>query len=233
MQVNLNFNINIDDRIAKFFKKILGKKRNVVIASMAIILSSVALYAATMDWTDFQPGDTLSANSLNTRFNSLRDESIPVGTIMAWHQNFKGKTPALNDHWKKCDGTKVQDSESPYVNERVPNLNQPKYSWNYKGSFLRGHTSSGAWEDDKFQGHLRSIHVATNGGSGNAADFTTSNNSARAFTARNNKSCNYQYKDSKGNFLGAYITHGSYGGPRPSKETRPVSMSVVWIIKIK
>ncbi len=70
MQVNIN--LNIDDRIVNFFKKTFSKKRSFAILIVALIFGGAALYAATTSpWTDFQPGQAISASEFNQRFNQI------------------------------------------------------------------------------------------------------------------------------------------------------------------
>jgi len=60
---------------------------------------------------------------------------LPVGTVVAWLKNLSG-TPALPDGWAECNGQTVDDADSPYYGQTLPNLNG-------ENRFLRGSSSSG------------------------------------------------------------------------------------------
>ena len=64
----------------------------------------------------------------------------PVGSITAWLKAY-ANTPALPTGWVECNGQTLNDPQSAYNGQAIPNLN------GYGGStqrFLRGATSSGA-----------------------------------------------------------------------------------------
>ena len=63
----MQINITIDDRIIHLIKR---SKLAIVTVSLFLI-GAAALYASTsLQWTDFQPGDVISASELNKRFNA-------------------------------------------------------------------------------------------------------------------------------------------------------------------
>lgn len=228
---------------SKGLKGYLGRalNRTSVFAGVLIagVVTSMVLYAA-MSFT-FSDGEIIYAEQINANFteldnkvteltNELAEKSrmiAPIGSIIAWHKNATSNTTlTIPEGWVECSGGNVVDSESPLLGIDIPDLNND-------GRFLRGDTTSGNIQADAFQGHLRELHVEKNGSTGNAAGFTTTNNSGVALTGRNNISSNYQYKNSIANFLGGYLSDGTNGTPRIDDETRPVNMSVVWIMRIK
>ena len=72
----MQINITIDDRIIHLIKR---SKLTIVTVSLFLI-AGAALYASTsLQWTDFQPGDVISASELNSRFNGLRDGLNAIG----------------------------------------------------------------------------------------------------------------------------------------------------------
>lgn len=71
----------------------------------------------------------------NQNMMSVISNSIPVGTITAWHKNMRG-TPVLPNGWVECNGQILSDSKSVYNGSTIPNLNG-------EGRFLRGSGSSG------------------------------------------------------------------------------------------
>lgn len=63
----------------------------------------------------------------------------PVGSIMAWMQDFAG-TPNLPDDWVELNGQELSDDDSPYNGYILPDLNGVLDSVQ---KFLRGSTTSG------------------------------------------------------------------------------------------
>ncbi|MCP4130315.1 MAG: hypothetical protein GY754_04980 [bacterium] len=112
-------------------------------------------------------------------------------------------TPTLPEGWAECNGAPVDDPHSVYYGMNTPNLNGER-------RFLRGSSSSGAMEDDAVQEHSHFYNAASGG----------------------------SYFSPKGTYYGFHWTHtqtDSEGvrGARAASETRPVNMSVVWIMRIK
>jgi microcystin-dependent protein len=135
-------------------------------------------------------------------------DRMPLGTILAWHKDLGG-TPVLPDGWVECNGQILSDAGSPYNGQTMPDLNNPPNAWNEGGSFLRGGTTSGVPQDDRFQAHEHTYQTPSQYSeleSGNGA-------AARIQTTKN--------------------TTGIVAGARSASETRPVNMSVVWIIKVR
>lgn len=65
---------------------------------------------------------------------------VPVGTIMAWAKSMTN-TPSLPRGWVECNGQAIEDPQSPYVGQSVPDLNGATEEG---GRFLRGAAASGA-----------------------------------------------------------------------------------------
>ncbi len=61
--------------------------------------------------------------------------SPPIGSVTAWLKSFPN-TPALPDGWMECNGQTLNDSESPYNGQIIPDLNG-------ENRFLRGNSTSG------------------------------------------------------------------------------------------
>ncbi|MCR9143881.1 MAG: DUF2341 domain-containing protein [bacterium] len=144
--------------------------------------------------------------------------NLPLGTVLAWHKSFNN-TPNLPDGWVECNGQTLSDPASPYDGQVIPDLNNPKEAWNSKGSFLRGDTTSGDFEDDALQGHRHSNSY------GNHLDNTSAGGAALVDP-------NTTSSPGSGNVFEP-ITDGTNGEPRTGPETRPVNMSVVWIMKVR
>jgi len=72
-------------------------------------------------------GDPLYVSEFN--------KTPPIGSIMAWLKSFTG-TPSLPSNWVECNGQVLDDADSVYNGETIPNLNGDN-------RFLRGESTSG------------------------------------------------------------------------------------------
>jgi hypothetical protein len=131
---------------------------------------------------------------------------VPVAGIVAWHKSIPGAPPSLPDGWLECNGQTVTDSASPLNGQLLPNLNGD-------GRFLRGSASSGTMQADDFKSHSHAMN-------GTNVDIVTVVPSGGDQTIPHGGG---------GGLFGATTGTASTGG----SETRPVNMSVVWIIRIK
>lgn len=148
---------------------------------------------------------------------------LPIGIILAWHKSMSG-TPGLPPTYAECNGQILNDPESPYNGQVIPNLNGDPSGENSpdmssKASlFLRGGTTSGTGQNDAFQGH------------------------------KHNSYSTFWYDGTGGSIIGdpgvgwgiytiegmwGYSADSGYGTPRIANETRPKNMSVIWIMKVK
>ncbi len=186
-------------------------KRNLFSIILGMALVSVLAFSGCED-SGFNGSDCNNSGQINM--------TVPVGTILAWHKNLT-HTPTLPDGWAECDGQVISDSHSPYYGQDSPNLNGSAKSWNSKGSFLRGSSSSGEIQDDAFQGH----EVELNGAHTWATDegWQTGLHASYTHTDHYNSSLEH----------GRLVPNGTNGDLRTASETRPVNMSVVWIMRIK
>lgn len=150
-----------------------------------------------------------------------------MGTITAWHKNGAASTLTLNDRWRECNGAVVSDSDSPFNGRAVPNLNGQK-------RFLRGGTTSGAVQTDAFQGWQGVIS-----GIGDASPtYYSSVRAENAIVTGQNGYSGRALIDFRTVSRGDVSmlkpgNDGTHGAPRVASETRPINMTVVWIIKIK
>ena len=78
--MQINFNINIDDRIINFLKSVFRKKRAVMVISL-IFFTGIAVFATTAwdSWEELQAGDPISATGLNEKFNTVKNAIDAVG----------------------------------------------------------------------------------------------------------------------------------------------------------
>ncbi len=82
---------------------------------------------------------------ISDKLVSEANKSFPIGTIIAWHKS------ALEHHdlptgWIECNGQEIRDTESPFNNTAIPNLNWADRNGDGKpdgpgtGRYLRGTT---------------------------------------------------------------------------------------------
>lgn len=160
------------------------------------------------------PYAAIAADSALLQGRSSTD-IVPIGTILAWHQSFPN-TPALPSGWVECNGQSLSGPEfkdSPYFNQTTPNLNG-------QARFLRGTISeTGVEQDDAFQGHWHNLGIHFQGYSAGVRgwDIHDMNTVNRFFNNRVREA----------------ISDGVHGTPRVASETRPINMSIRWIIKVK
>ncbi len=139
---------------------------------------------------------------------------VPIGSVIAWHKNLNG-VPTLPEGWVECNGQVISDPESPLINNKTPDLNNT-------GRFLRGSSNSGTMQEDAFQGHRHWIDPehgtgqnmpSAEGGSWSLANGT--------------------WYPANWTDTGEPKTDTINGTPRTATETRPVNMTVVWIMRVK
>ena len=105
--------------------------------------------------------------------NIVQDDRDHVGTIKAWLKSHAGTAPALTAFWKECDGTVINDAESPLNFAgagEAPNLNAGL-------SFLRGNTTSDNGTNNTDGGTTAHYHVA-GAGTPNQSGTTTGQSNA-------------------------------------------------------
>ena len=142
--------------------------------------------------------------------------TVPIGSIIAWHKTLTG-VPVLPDSFLECDGSVISDVDSPMNGQTLPDLNGV-------GRFLRGASTSGTEQADAFQGHHHRMKVIVYFPGGGVYDWWLSGP---------NTDVTSEYRD--GISWGVFdpLTDGVNGAPRTGSETRPINMSVVWIMRIK
>ncbi len=201
----------------------LFSKLNVVAGmALSLIISSAVLFAVTKPYT-FIDGDVISAKSMNenfdtiySAFNNFSAIQPPVGSIVAWHKNMGAGIPSLPDGWVECNGQVLSDSASVLNGQTIPNLNgasagvnSPNLSGKYT-MFLRGGTTSGVGQDHMFQDHIHVVGTSYYNNTGGSSVGVVKSNSLIS-----------EYSTGS-------ATNGNFG-----TETRPVNMSVVWIMRVK
>lgn len=114
------------------------------------------------------------------------------------------KTPALPSGWVECDGSVLSDADSIFNGETLPDLNGDVEETYSR--FLRGHIASGKTEASQNKSHSHDIPAGSTSGSNYADRFIkgTDDTTANGSTAAD-------------------------GGT----EARPMSYTVVWIMRVK
>lgn len=171
--------------------------------------------------------------------------SSPIGTIAAWHKSLAG-TPTLPSDWVECNGQVLNDPASVYDGATIPDLNGDS-------RYLRGGAASGAMQAQLTAKNGLSItdhpkhkhttpalaHVGNSGSwsDGNShfivsaypSDYVQTTNTNTARTSINHvHSINHTHpaNETGENTDQAHTLNGD-------TETRPVTMVVVWIMRIK
>jgi len=146
-----------------------------------------------------------SSSTTSLMIHVIQDDFEPVGTIRAYHPDLTG-IPSNNvtAFWKPCDGSVVSDSESPLNGQTLPDLNGFK-------RFLRGGSTSGTLESDMVGPHDH--------------DLTTRQVSANSSGLGGDPPGGSSITSSGTDTTSIQTNSGT--------ETRPINMSVVWMIKIK
>lgn len=187
--------------------------------------------------------------------------TIPVGGIVAWHKSFPN-TPALPVQFVECNGQTLSDGDSPYNGQVIPDLNgdgrflrgsatsgtnQAQGTKKPTASFETG---------DQSASHTHVTYIGAKASGGRSADHThltvNTNNLAHRVGAPGGNLDNW-FADFAGSPTtgGASVdhthshTHGNKTSGNQSAshthyvtgggdaETRPVNMSVVWVMRIK
>lgn len=201
--------------------------KNIIIGILMFLLVFV-LIAATVDVkTDgtvkigsltVAPSGTVSVSGHMSASSYDGWGIVPIGTIVGWHRNLHPNVGALPDGWVPCEGQILNDPASVLNGVLIPNLNGNPAGANsphlgHKARmFLRGGTESGLAQDHAVQSHSHSfayeknhhVRVASGGGSTIA--------------------------DSSYHAVGGSTT-GQTG--YTAEETRPVNMTVIWIMRVK
>ena len=195
-----------------------------------LAVGAAALFAQSM--RTFSSGKVVTSADINANFSGL-DERVtgqdtrltaaentitrisPVGTILAWHKNLGPGTLELPAGWLECDGQLVSDAASPFNGQNLPDLNGQR-------RFLRGSTTSGLLENSQFAQHTHRNNIIMRYGHPTWIDLSSG------------------FHDMGSPFGGtAALNNAAPGGNAnvgfagSGTETRPINMSVVWIIRVK
>ena len=199
----------------------LIRKSFAISFGISLGLGAAMVFGVTVTGTmnSFAAGDMVSAAMVNENFQSLKTaiedaHEVPVGSIVAYHRDLFDTTPTLPTGWVECNGQVLSDTESSLDGKTIPDLNG-------EARFLRGGATSGTEEAAAFEQHY---HQTGQHQLDNEAGNTWSNINGYASVG------NKQFMKHAGLWANTYRPHtGNSGG----SETRPINMSVIWIMKVK
>lgn len=144
---------------------------------------------------------------------------VPIGTIMAWHPNLDARVGGLPDGWVRCNGQVLNDAGSVLNGVLIPNLNgdpagaNSPHLGNKAQVFLRGGTTSGIGQNHALQNHTHDFFTERNHGAGVQSGGGSTPADTNYYQVPGHKTSNHSgHQDA---------------------ETRPVNMSVVWIMRVK
>lgn len=149
--------------------------------------------------TEFSDGETLSAGDLNDTFEA----AAPVGTVTAWHKDF-ANTPALPAGWAECNGQTLNNADSPYDGQTLPDLNG-------NNRFLRGN--------------------GTSGGTGGSSTVALSVSELPSHTHSHHEHTTTDFNEAGRDGQETGGSTGSTGGDS-AHENKPPYFDVVWVIKV-
>lgn len=79
---------------------------------------------------------------------------VPVGSVVSWFKSMSG-VPTLPVNFVECDGSIINDSDSPLNGQTLPNLNG-------NNNFLRGNSTSGTLGGSSTHQHLSPLGINGN-----------------------------------------------------------------------
>ncbi|HNR87502.1 MAG TPA: hypothetical protein PKM65_04110 [Spirochaetota bacterium] len=107
MQININFTINLDDRILRAGKRILSRRNLCILLSSIVLIASLSVYAASIVKPNtFIPGAIIRSDHVNENFDILYDKVneldalFPRGIVLMW----SGAIGDIPTGWALCDG---------------------------------------------------------------------------------------------------------------------------------
>jgi hypothetical protein len=157
---------------------------------------------------NFAIADVVTATKVTLKADANADSAV-VDTFPLGTENYTiYATPELPDNWVELNGQTISDSDSPYNGIALPNLHTAVEDTH--GRFLRGVIEGGLTGQTEGSANLSHTHQVA----GNSNQAGGVFGSVRTTSAASNHG-----------FTGAQANGGS--------EARPVSFTVVWIMRIK
>lgn len=169
------------------------------------------------------------------------DKSVPIGTILPWLKSFASTPQILEESWVECNGQVLDDPDSPFDGETIPDLNG-------NNQFLRGNATSGGTGGSETMAHT---HTGTASGTTGSHTLTENeipshNHTVTARTSDTGSGSYYvgQFQGPDGSNISVHNTGGGAGhthsfsdgfttSAASETENRPPFYNVVWIMKIR
>lgn len=199
--------------------------RPVVVLLASVIVAFVA-GIGTYEFLTSRVGDAVN-DYMEKNWERLRGPpgppgpaGVPIGTIIAWHQDLPGNPGTLPPGWIPCNGQTINDPESPLHGQPTPNLNPT-------GRFLRGGTKSGIEQKGTLEKHDHPVELT--GGAHTHGPYSVARAGRGGDTDQDPNGANQITLE----ITGGGHTHTGNTEQVGSDETRPVNMSVVWIMRIR
>ncbi len=178
------------------------------------------------------PTETLEVDGNIKAAQVFAATNVPIGAIIAWYNTDEAISrglPPLPDNFVSCDGQTINDPESIFNSMIVPALN------NY-ARYLRGGNFPDIGETQEYATGLPTETPFSIGASGG---HSHSLGTLSSYIGAPSKNENYSHYSQKGGWgYASYMststapnhTHTINVG---DSETRPVSMIITWIMRIK
>jgi len=176
--------------------------------------------------------DNILTGRTEIESNITGTASVPIGAVLPWLKSLTG-TPGIPDGWVECNGQTLNDTNSPYNGQTIPDLN------GYTGTqrFLRGGgnadgstpTVSGGTGGSETMTHTHVsnfyiasgiLYYADNGDNGTATSPTATTYKLTGTSENQNlsRNKNSSSKDTSGNAI---------------TENKPPYYGVVWIMRTR
>jgi len=227
-----------------------ASKRKRAVYPICLVSAALLTYLFCLSQTPVETTAAAGNASLKTGLvRHHQDTTPPIGAIIAWHKNFAGVPQELPTGCVECNGQPI--AYGPLAGKELPKLNEER-------RFLRGGTESGSLEADQFLTHQHGL--SGDGSHGHSMEACSTGPLNRPLNKAPVGSFHYSgfaQKQKEGEVFtpDRWPTHGYVSGTghdskhahtvtdttidgnteasRVGTETRPINMSVVWIMRIE
>lgn len=151
---------------------------------------------------------------------------VPIGTILFWHKALTG-CPSLPDNFVECSGQTLNDPQSPFNGQVIPDINGSGY-------FLRGSATSGTTQTSQNKQHTHTQNSHNHTQNPHSHDFNYAYLSGGVSRPPLSGSVGSNVTtgilaDTTATNIAATATNQNEGGT----EARPVNISMVAIMRVK